>query len=117
MLAAVTDEAVTGQAVTDRGAPRDRAVERRERPRLPVETPVLVIALDGAGLSAASGSMLDVSGGGARIELSGDATFERGVELLLVDVVDGRQRLVRVVHSRGAAVHLAFAENEAAAGQ
>jgi hypothetical protein len=93
------------------------SLERRSGLRLPVAVSVLVVSLQPTGLFATTATMVDVSGGGARFSTEGAEAFERGTELLLVDVGggdDGRQRLARVVDCRPGTLHVAFTASEVA---
>jgi hypothetical protein len=90
-------------------------IERRQGLRLPVAVSVLVVSLRPTGLAATPATMLDVSGGGARFAVEGAEAFERGTELLLIDVGggdDGRQRLARVVDCRPGTLHVSFTPSE-----
>jgi hypothetical protein len=92
-------------------------LERRQGLRLPVAVSVLVVSLRPTGLVATTATMVDVSGGGARFSLEGTDGFERGTELLLVDVGggdDGRHRLARVVDCRPGTLHVSFTASEVA---
>jgi hypothetical protein len=63
--------------------------------------------------------MVAVRGGGARFAIDGADVFERGAELLLVDVGggdDGRQRLARVVDCRPGTLHVSFTTSEVTVG-